>query len=229
MGLIMTRLTQFTGGLLAAVLCILLGAPAVMAVSAQDFPLSLPEEVVLDAAEVLSRASRNEISSRLNELDQFHVDARLVTLRRLDYGLSLPAFGEELLQRWDQDSRLSDRPLLIFLEETQSKQATVVAAPALLEQLPESLLRSTGRTTMSQPLRDGDRFRQATLDGVARIEVVLNGGEDPGPPMQIERSSLPTNVPTVEETQSSNAFTWVVVLLVVGTIVPMATWWIFSR
>jgi uncharacterized protein len=229
MGLIMTRLTQFTGGVLAAVLCLLLGAPAAMAVSAQDFPLSLPEEVVLDAAEVLSRASRNEISSRLKELDQFHVDARLVTLRRLDYGLSLPAFGEELLQRWDQDSRLSDRPLLIFLEETQSKQATVVAAPSLLEQLPESLLRSTGRTTMSQPLRDGDRFRQATLDGVARIEVVLNGGEDPGPPVQIERSSIPTNVPTVEETQSSNAFTWVVVLLVVGTIVPMATWWIFSR
>ena len=32
---------------------------------------------------------------------------------------------------------------------------------------------------MSQPLRDGDRFRQATLDGVARIETVLNGGEDP--------------------------------------------------
>ena len=229
MGLIMTRLTQFTGGVLAAVLCLLLGAPAALAVSSQDFPLSLPEEVVLDAAEVLSRASRNEISSRLKELDQFHVDARLVTLRRLDYGLSLPAFGEELLQRWDQDSRLSDRPLLIFLEETQSKQATVVAAPALLEQLPESLLRSTGRTTMSQPLRDGDRFRQATLDGVARIEVVLNGGEDPGPPVQIERSSIPTNVPTVEETQSSNAFTWVVVLLVVGTIVPMATWWIFSR
>ena len=229
MGLIMTRLTQFTGGVLAAVLCLLLGAPAALAVSSQDFPLSLPEEVVLDAAEVLSRASRNEISSRLKELDQFHVDARLVTLRRLDYGLSLPAFGEELLQRWDQDSKLSDRPLLIFLEETQSKQATVVAAPALLEQLPESLLRSTGRTTMSQPLRDGDRFRQATLDGVARIEVVLNGGEDPGPPVQIERSSIPTNVPTVEETQSSNAFTWVVVLLVVGTIVPMATWWIFSR
>ena len=102
------------------------------------------------------------------------------------------------------------------------------ALEALLEQLPESLLRSTGRTTMSQPLRDGDRFRQATLDGVTRIETVLNGGEDPGPPVQLERASSPTNIPTAEETENSNAFTWVVVLLVVGTIVPMATWWIFS-
>ena len=224
----MKRLNQLIGGLLSAVVCLLLAVPAAQAVSAQDFPPSLPDDVVLDSADVLSRASRNEISTRLQELNQFHVDARLVTLRRLDYGLSLTAFGDELLERWGQDSYLTDRPLLIFLEETQSKQATVVAADQLLEQLPESLLRSTGRTTMSQPLRDGDRFRQATLDGVTRIETVLNGGEDPGPPVQIERTANPTNIPTAEETENSNAFTWVVVLLVVGTIVPMATWWIFS-
>ena len=224
----MKHLNQLIGGLLSAVVCLLLAVPAAQAVSAQDFPPSLPDDVVLDSADVLSRASRNEISTRLQELNQFHVDARLVTLRRLDYGLSLTAFGDELLERWGQDSNLTDRPLLIFLEETQSKQATVVAADQLLEQLPESLLRSTGRTTMSQPLRDGDRFRQATLDGVTRIETVLNGGEDPGPPVQIERTANPTNIPTAEETENSNAFTWVVVLLVVGTIVPMATWWIFS-
>ena len=226
--LTMKRLNQLVGGFLSALICLVLAAPAAVAVSAQDFPQSLPDAAVLDSADVLSRASRNEISTRLQDLNQFHVDARLVTLRRLDYGLTLSGFGEELLERWGQGDRLTDRPLLIFLEETQSKQATVVAAEALLEQLPESLLRSTGRTTMSQPLRDGDRFRQATLDGVTRIETVLNGGEDPGPPVQLERASSPTNIPTAEETENSNAFTWVVVLLVVGTIVPMATWWIFS-
>ena len=226
--LTMKRLNHLVGGFLCALFCLLLAVPAAVAVSAQDFPQTLPDETVLDSADVLSRASRNEISTRLQDLNQFHVDARLVTVSRLDYGLSLSGFGDGLLDRWAQDSKLTDRPLLIFLEETKSKQATVVAADELLEQLPESLLRSTGRTTMSQPLRDGDRFRQATLDGVSRIEVVLNGGEDPGPPVQLERSSIPSNVPTVEETENSNAFTWVVVLLVVGTIVPMATWWIFS-
>ena len=38
-----------------------------------------------------------------------------------------------------------------------------------------------------------------------------------------------TNIPTQEETESSNATTWIIVLLVVGTIIPMATWWVFSR
>jgi uncharacterized protein len=151
--LTMKRLNHLVGGFLCAVFCLLLAVPAAVAVSAQDFPQTLPDETVLDSADVLSRASRNEISTRLQDLNQFHVDARLVTVRRLDYGLSLSGFGDGLLDRWAQDSKLTDRPLLIFLEETKSKQATVVAADELLEQLPESLLRSTGRTTMSQRWR----------------------------------------------------------------------------
>jgi len=150
-----------------------------------------------------------------------------VTVRRLDYGLSLPAFGEDLIAQWS--SQGSSDPILLFLIEAQNKQAAVVADPSLSQRLPAELLLSTGRTTMSQPLRDGDRYRQASLDGIERLAVVLDGGEDPGPPVEVERTTLPTNIPTKEETQSSNAFTWVVVLLVVGTIVPMATWWVFSR
>ena len=84
----------------------------------------------MDSADVLSRAGRNEITARLQELDQFHVDARLVTVRRLDYGLSLPAFGEELLGRWGK-ARQTDRPLLISWRKVRAKQAAVVASPAL--------------------------------------------------------------------------------------------------
>ena len=133
------------------------------------------------------------------------------------------------MERWSNPENRNEPPLILFLEETQNKQAAVVVSNELSDQLPDSLLRSTGRTTMSQPMRDGARFRQASIDGIERISVVLNGGEDPGPPIEIERTSIPTNIPTVEETRESNAFTWVIVLLVVGTIVPMATWWVFSR
>ena len=105
----------------------------------------------------------------------------------------------------------------------------MLADESLQSQLPETLLNSTGRTTMAIPLREGDRYRQASVDGLTRLSVVLNGGEDPGPPAEIVRTTLPTNIPTQEETESSNATTWIVVLLVVGTIIPMATWWVFSR
>ena len=51
------------------------------------------------------------------------------------------------------------------------------------------------------------------------------GGEDPGPPQEIERVTLPTNIPTKAETEESDATKWVIILLVLGTIIPMATWW----
>ena len=215
--------------LIAASLCFFLAVPAGFALSPQDLPAQPPDKAVLDSADVLSRAGKNEIETRLNQLESSKVDARVITLRKLDYGLSLTGFGEELVERWSNKDNMSERPLILFLEETQNKQAAVVVSAELGDQLPDALLRSTARTTMSQPMRDGERFRQASMDGIERIAVVLNGGEDPGPPIQIERTALPTNVPTVEETSESNAFTWVIVLLVVGTIVPMATWWVFSR
>jgi|TARA_E500000081_G_scaffold64771_1_gene67026 uncharacterized protein len=215
--------------LIAASLCFFLAVPAGFALSPQDLPAQPPDEAVLDSADVLSRAGKNEIETRLNQLESSKVDARVITLRKLDYGLSLTGFGEELVERWSNNDNRSERPLLLFLEETQNKQAAVVISAELSDQLPDALLRSTARTTMSQPMRDGERFRQASMDGIDRIAVVLDGGEDPGPPIEIERTTIPTNVPTVEETRESNAFTWVIVLLVVGTIVPMATWWVFSR
>ena len=215
--------------LIAASLCFFLAVPAGFALSPQDLPAQPPDKAVLDSADVLSRAGKNEIETRLNQLESSKVDARGITVRKLAYGLSLTGFGEELVERWSNNDNTSERPLILFLEETQNKQAAVVVSAELSDQLPDALLRSTARTTMSQPMRDGERFRQASMDGIERIAVVLNGGEDPGPPIQIERTALPTNVPTVEETSESNAFTWVIVLLVVGTIVPMATWWVFSR
>ena len=89
--------------------------------------------------------------------------------------------------------------------------------------------RSTARTTMALPLRSGDRYRQATLDGLERLATVLAGGEDPGEPVEETVTAPARTIPTQEETAKSNAFTWIVALLAVGTIVPMLTWWIFSR
>jgi len=223
----MLRISKLLAVLSATALSLWLLVPTALAVAPVDFPSVRPSDPVLDGAEVLSRSSRTELNARLQELDQQRLDARLITVRRLDYGLTLNSFGEQLLERWSGPA--GEAPLLLMLIEAQNKQATVVADSALSSRLPAELLRSTGRTTMGQPLRDGDRYRQASLDGIDRLDVVLNGGEDPGPPVEVERTTLPTNIPTKEETEESNAFTWVIVLLVVGTIVPMATWWVFSR
>ena len=181
---------------------------------------------MIDDADVFSRASRGELEAKLRSFEDQRVDARLITLRRLDYGITLNSFGEELLETW---SSPSGNPLLLMLIEASNKRSAVVANQELEAQLPPSLLRRTARTTMTVPLREGDRYRQASVDGLTRLSTVLSGGEDPGPPKEIERVTLPTNIPTKAETAESDATKWVIILLVLGTIIPMATWWVFSR
>ena len=224
---LMSSLRRLANVVAAIGLFVVLACPlAAHAISPVDLGASRPDERVLDDAEVFSRASRSELNARLQDLAADRVDARVVTLRRLDYGLNLDTFGDELLAQWSSEG---SEPLLLLLIETQNKRASIAADPTLQSQLPEALLTSTARTTMSVPLREGDRYRQATLDGINRLSTVLGGGADPGPPAEIVRTALPTNIPAQEETESSNATTWIIVLLVLGTIIPMATWWVFAR
>jgi uncharacterized protein len=211
---------------LLVVLLLLPVAPA-LAVSATTFSDTIPQERVLDQAAVLSRAASADVARQLETLTAERVDAHLITLKQLDYGLTLNQLGEDLLQRWQQSSGSTDQ--LLFLIDAQTNTAAVVASPSLAGQLSANLLRSTARTTMTAPIRDGARFRQASLDGIQRVSTVLQGGEDPGEPAVAQVVTPNSNVPSREQTESSNAFTWVVVLLVVGTVVPMATWWVFSR
>jgi uncharacterized protein len=144
----------------------------------------------------------------------------------LDYGLSLDALGQGLLERW---GTAGSPDQLLLLIESQNNSAAVVASQGLRERLSPELLSSTAISTMGLPLREGARYRQASLDALDRLGAVLNGEADPGPPQLQERLPIETNIPTREETATSNALLWVVVLLVVGTLVPMITWWVFSR
>jgi uncharacterized protein len=219
---------QISALLLASML--LLGsmglAPAAWATGVADFTEQAPSSHVIDTADLLSRAANTELDRRLETFGGSDLDARLVTLRRLDYGLSLDGLGQGLLQRW---STPNGPQQLLLLIESQNNSAAVVASDGLAERLPQELLSSTAISTMGLPLREGARYRQASLDALERLAPVLQGEADPGPPQLQERLPIETNIPTREETASSNALLWVVVLLVVGTLVPMITWWVFSR
>ena len=222
----MFSLRRWAGVIAVALLALVVAVPAALAIAPAELGAGRPTERVIDDADVFSRASRSELESRLEALTEDRVDAHVITVRRLDYGYSLDAFGDQLVENWSSSGQ---EPLLLLLLETQNKRAAIVTEDSLQTQLPPALLKSTARTTMSIPLREGDRYRQASLDGINRLAVVLGGGEDPGPPEEIVRTTLPTNIPTQAETEESNATTWVIVLLVLGTIIPMATWWVFSR
>ena len=108
---------RFVAALLAISLCLFVCVPAGLAISPSELGASPPEELILDDADVFSRASRNELDSKLKGLEDQRVNARLITLRRLDYGYSLKSFGEELMASWSGKSEI---PLLLILIETQN-------------------------------------------------------------------------------------------------------------
>lgn len=201
-------------------------APAAWATGVAEFQGQAPTNHVIDSADLLSRSASTELDRRLESFGGSDLEARLVTLRRLDYGLSLDALGQGLLERW---GTAGSPDQLLLLIESQNNSAAVVASQGLRERLSPELLSSTAISTMGLPLREGARYRQASLDALDRLGAVLNGEADPGPPQLQERLPIETNIPTREETATSNALLWVVVLLVVGTLVPMITWWVFSR
>lgn len=214
----------------AALLLLLVPVAPARALSAINLPAQPPADHVLDEADLLSRAANGEISRALEALSAAGVQASWVSVPRLDYDVSLSRFGEDLLNRWQDQDTSGDQQQLLLLVDGQTSGTAIVASPVLKERLSPQLLSSTARTTMGQPLREGGRTRQASLDAIGRLQAVLEGKADPGPPqVAADIAVSPVRVPSHEETQSSNAFTWVVVLLVVGTVVPMLTWWVFSR
>lgn len=203
-------------------------APPSMALTAADFSAAPPvQERVVDQAEVFSRAAAGELNRHLSELTGYGVEANLVTLGRVDYGSTPTAVATDLLERWQQQD---PQERLVALVETRTGQVAVVASPALAKRLPPSLLDSTAEDTMAGQLRRGEGYRLTMLQGIQRLDTVLAGGEDPGPPvLEAAMPAARSNVPSHEETAASNALTWVAVLLGLGTVIPMLTWWVFSR
>ena len=200
-------------------------APA-LALSAADLPATPPASHVSDGADLLSRAARNDVGTVLAGLADQQIEATWVSIPRLDYGTSVTTVAQELANRWQSEG--SDQLVLVI--DGQTGATAIAASSALQDRLSPELLKSTARTTMAQPIREGNRYRQASLDALERLTTVLAGEEDPGEPIMAATASVATaRVPSTEETRDSNAFTWVVVLLVVGSVVPMLTWWVFSR
>ncbi|MXZ83257.1 MAG: TPM domain-containing protein [Synechococcus sp. SB0666_bin_14] len=203
-------------------------APPSMALTAADFPSAPPvQERVVDQAEVFSRAAAGELNRHLSDLTTYGVEANLVTLGRVDYGSTPTAVATDLLERWQHQD---PQERLVALVETRTGQVAVVASPALAKRLPPSLLDSTAEDTMAGQLRRGEGYRLIMLRGIQRLDTVLAGGKDPGPPvLEAAMPAARSNVPSHEETSASNALTWVAVLLGLGTVIPMLTWWVFSR
>jgi len=207
----------------------LVAAP-VQAISLYQMPnVSAGEPTwIVDKSEVLSRINEGKLSSKLESLAQETGDeVRMVTIRRLDYGETAESFAQALFTKWYPTLEAQANQTLVLID-TLTNNTAIVTGEAVKQLMPDEIANSVASETMGVPLRQGDKYNQAFLDASDRIIAVISGEPDPGPPIIEEEVQIASTFTSAEETDTKNATIWVVALLIIATVVPMATYFFYQ-
>jgi uncharacterized protein len=205
----------------------LLMTPPAQATSIYEMPETAPEGRILDQSEILSRISETQIASQLDDLAQKHNQSVYITsVRRLDYEVTIESFTQDLFKRWFPTVGDQANKTLLAIDSLTDNTA-IVSGPEAKTLLTDSIATSIVQETIPVPLKYGNRYNQAFADASDRITQVLSGQADPGPPVVKETVNTESTFATPEETKESNAITWVIVLVILSTVIPMATYYLY--
>jgi uncharacterized protein len=184
---------------------------------------------LVDDADIISRINEGKISNRFSTLaSQTGNEVRLVTIRHFDYGETIQTFTDKLFDRWYPTPEEQANQTLLVLDEVTKTVGIHVGADAA-DLLPADISTSIAQETVLIPLLQGDKYNQAFLDGTDRLVAVLSGQADPGPPLfdqsfdTLSESTF-ASAETTEENRGNNAVL-LIVLLVLATVIPMATYY----
>lgn len=225
------RLSRLILPILTVVLAMGLWTLPATATNAFDLPsVQVGDQTwMIDEGEVISRLNEGKISSELEQLAQATgKEVRFVTIHRLDYGDTVETFTEKLFNQWFQTSEAQANQILLVLD-TVTNDAAIRTGTEVKSILSDEIAKSVASETVLVPLKQGEKYNQALLDASDRLVAVLSGQPDPGPPMVGDTVQTEGTFATPEETQSSNATVWVLVLLTAATVIPMATYYFFYR
>jgi uncharacterized protein len=206
------------------------GTSAAGATGAYSLPNLTPGEPtwVIDQAGILSRLTRGEIGSKLEDLaKETGNEVRFVTIHRLDYGETIETFTQQLFDKWFPTPEAQANQVILALDNV-TNSAAIRAADGLQSVLPEDTANSISQETVMVPLRNGNKYNQAFLDASDRLIAILSGEPDPGPPVIEVNVQTEGTFTKAEETDSKSATIVVVALLVAATVIPMATYFLYQ-
>ncbi|PSB13863.1 beta-propeller domain-containing protein, methanol dehydrogenase [filamentous cyanobacterium CCP2] len=206
------------------------GTSAAGATGAYSLPNLTPGEPtwVIDQAGILSRLTRGEIGSKLEDLaKETGNEVRFVTIHRLDYGETIETFTQQLFDKWFPTPEAQANQVILALDNV-TNSAAIRAADGLQSVLPEDTANSISQETVMVPLRNGNKYNQAFLDASDRLIAILSGESDPGPPVIEVNVQTEGTFTKAEETDSKSATIVVVALLVAATVIPMATYFLYQ-
>ena len=212
-----------------ALFCIQLAAAPVFATSMYTMPQSIDSDTwVLDEAAKISRINEGQIASELKQLaEATGNEVRFVTVHRFDYEVTAQSFADDLLARWFPTPEARANQTVIVLDDV-TNTIGISTGDKTSAVLTSDIAQSIVGETMKVPLLKSNQYNQSFTDATGRLVAVLSGEPDPGPPEAYDNSvDTARTYATAEETEASrgSSTTWVIVLLVAATVIPMATYY----
>lgn len=180
-----------------------------------------PAAGIVDDAGVLSKASSGTLVKKLQNVEKstgFKLE--VVTVRKLVFEPDVFAFADQVIENWFPTAELGDK-VGVLLVNTSSKEGALVGGPAFMGTIGDDVVE--GIVTENIPiLTSEEKYNEAIISSVDRIQAILEGKEDPGGPKRAEKATG-GNFKTKSETAANrNKFAGVVIgLLVIATAVPM--------
>jgi uncharacterized protein len=186
---------------------------------------------IVDKADVLSLSTKGTVKGTLEQLaKQTGKEVRFVTIHRLDYGDTIQTFTDKLFKKWFPTEAVQANQALIVLDNV-TNTVGIQAGTEVKSTLTDAIATSLTTETMQTPLRSGNKYNQAFSDAADRLVPVLSGQADPGPPVVISTPEVGRTYLKAEETEANrtNFLTIVIGLLIIATVIPMATWWWYQN
>lgn len=183
---------------------------------------------LVDDANIISRINEGKITSQLSNLAAATGnEVRLVTIHHFDYGETVQTFTDKLFDRWYPTAAEQANQVLLVLDDV-TKTVGIRVGEQAATALPPDLATSVAQQTVLVPLLQGDKYNQALLDASDRLVAVLSGQPDPGAPVfdeafDAQSESTFASAESTEENRGNNAVL-LIVLLVLATVIPMATY-----
>lgn len=182
---------------------------------------------VVDQADIISRINEGKLNSALKKLaNETGNEARMAVVRRLDYGETIDSFADQLFETWFPTPEARANQTLLVLDSL-TNNVTIRTGEAVKEVMPDNIAQSVASDTVGIRLREDGKYNQALLDAGDRLVAVLSGEPDPGPPEAQDDLNIEGTFTAAEDTDAGNATIWVIGLLIVATIIPMATYFLY--
>ena len=199
------------------------------ATGSYDVPYASADDPIwlFDQSESVSRANEGRLNRELSELaDATGVGLHFIAIRRLDYGQTMDDFATNVFEKWFPSAEAGADEIVVALDVLTNNVAIAIGEN-LQEALPAETAQSITEQTIGYPLKNNS-YNQALLDAKTRIEAIVSGQEDPGPP-ELAEINIESTFTKAEDTKTTSSTIWLIVLLVLATAIPMGTYWWYVR